>query len=261
MASIYRIINTVTNKMYIGKTKGTPKNRWRDHMYKLRKGISRCTYLQATWNKYGEQNFKFEVILSGNFSKEELSRLEVEYIKIYGDYNIIDSVQSNEYTDTLWDKHYEDVKEYWRDKRNGAGRCNHPGKIRVSKKFGISEATAELMLQKLRQEHVEVLTYDRRAIFDYWLDPANHNKKADNITPGYRIISDTFNISVHESRRLIKQFKQEYPTINSRPYHNMKLYYDVKDYISQKKVGARTIAKHFGIARGQAQSILKLIHN
>jgi group I intron endonuclease len=58
---IYKIINTINGKFYVGSTTNT-RERFRTHRNKLRRGAHHCPHLQAAWNKYGENNFLFRVI-------------------------------------------------------------------------------------------------------------------------------------------------------------------------------------------------------
>lgn len=58
---IYKIINTVNGKFYVGSTTNT-KERFRVHRNRLRKNRHHSKHLQAAWNKYGEQVFVFHVI-------------------------------------------------------------------------------------------------------------------------------------------------------------------------------------------------------
>ena len=58
---IYKIRNVVNDKFYVGSTANT-ETRFKDHRRHLRKGNHHCKHLQAAWNKYGEDCFKFEVI-------------------------------------------------------------------------------------------------------------------------------------------------------------------------------------------------------
>jgi group I intron endonuclease len=57
---IYKIRNVVNNKFYVGSTTDT-RERFRTHRSRLRKGVHHCRHLQSSWNKYGEDCFKFEV--------------------------------------------------------------------------------------------------------------------------------------------------------------------------------------------------------
>ncbi len=58
---IYKIINTVNGKFYVGSTTNT-RERFRGHRNRLRKNRHHATHLQFAWNKYGEQAFVFHVI-------------------------------------------------------------------------------------------------------------------------------------------------------------------------------------------------------
>lgn len=58
---IYKIRNVVNDKFYVGSTNST-KVRFKNHRRLLRNGKHHCKHLQAAWNKYGEDCFKFEVI-------------------------------------------------------------------------------------------------------------------------------------------------------------------------------------------------------
>lgn len=58
---IYKIINTINNKFYVGSTTNTVE-RFRTHRNRLRGNRHHCRHLQAAWNQYGEQAFVFHVI-------------------------------------------------------------------------------------------------------------------------------------------------------------------------------------------------------
>ena len=68
---IYKITNIQNNKCYIGQTKNYEK-RWKEHKYLLNKNKHENIYLQYAWNKYGENNFIFEVIeFVNNYNERE----------------------------------------------------------------------------------------------------------------------------------------------------------------------------------------------
>lgn len=55
--------------------------RWQCHRKRLRRGIHHSSHLQASWNKYGEKNFSFEII---EVTSPELCReREGFYIDLY----------------------------------------------------------------------------------------------------------------------------------------------------------------------------------
>ena len=75
---IYKIINKVTNEKYVGQTTNFSR-RISDHLYKLNNNIHPNPKLQASWNKYGENNF---IIKKEKYdlTKEELNEKEIEEI-------------------------------------------------------------------------------------------------------------------------------------------------------------------------------------
>ncbi len=75
ISGIYTITNLVNNKMYLGYTKSFIDRR-DSHFSELRLNIHKNTYLQRAWNKYGESNFKFEILVE---CPEELLPSEEHY--------------------------------------------------------------------------------------------------------------------------------------------------------------------------------------
>ena len=79
-SGIYKITNLVNNKIYVGLSKNLDK-RWKTHSNELRKNKHYNTYLQSSWNKYKEENFKFDILeVCGN---EELVKRENYWINFY----------------------------------------------------------------------------------------------------------------------------------------------------------------------------------
>src|SRR5258706_4141008 len=58
---IYKIINVVNNKFYVGSAIDCKRRKTR-HFSELRNGVHKNRHLQAAWNKYGEQAFVFVVV-------------------------------------------------------------------------------------------------------------------------------------------------------------------------------------------------------
>lgn len=73
---IYRIINSINGKTYIGQ-----------HTVRKNRTITSDTYwgsgsiLRNAYKKYGRENFIKEILISGYFSQQEINALEIEYIK------------------------------------------------------------------------------------------------------------------------------------------------------------------------------------
>ena len=58
---IYKIINVVNNKFYVGSAVDFKRRKTR-HFSELRTGKHNNAKLQAAWRKYGEQAFVFVVV-------------------------------------------------------------------------------------------------------------------------------------------------------------------------------------------------------
>ena len=75
---IYCITHKDTNRVYIGQTVSTLKQRWASH-----RSTSFCVVLHRAIEKYGHENFSIEQIATAD-SKESLDVLESHYIEFFG---------------------------------------------------------------------------------------------------------------------------------------------------------------------------------
>lgn len=82
MIGIYSIINLINGKRYVGSAVNL-ESRKTSHWSALRKGYGNDKF-QKAWNKYGENNFKFEVI--EHCPKELLIEREQYWIDCYQSY-------------------------------------------------------------------------------------------------------------------------------------------------------------------------------
>lgn len=78
LSGVYKITNSINNKFYIGSSFDINKRK-KEHIYKLNNDLHHCKYLQNAWNKYGEDNFNFEVL--AKCPVEYLIKLENYFIK------------------------------------------------------------------------------------------------------------------------------------------------------------------------------------
>ena len=82
--AIYKIKNVINNKFYIGSSKKV-NTRLINHFSSLAKNTHRNKHLQSSYNKYGKDNFKFEILeecdLKDLLNKEQyyLDTLKPEY--------------------------------------------------------------------------------------------------------------------------------------------------------------------------------------
>lgn len=83
---IYKITNTLNNKVYIGQTvQKNPKMRWYAHLADARRG--KKSYLLDSIRKYGQDSFVWEVI-DDAVSIEDLNRKEDYWLNYYRDQGI-----------------------------------------------------------------------------------------------------------------------------------------------------------------------------
>lgn len=84
MVGIYKIDNLINGKVYIGQVMNIDK-RWKEHINSLNAQSHYNNYLQRAWNKYGQENFKFEVL--EECEESELTEREQYWIDYYGGLN------------------------------------------------------------------------------------------------------------------------------------------------------------------------------
>lgn len=97
---IYCITNLVNNKKYVGQTRYSLENRWKQHLQDSKTILDRKLYRAI--RKYGKESFKLEVLCNCS-SLEELNEKETYYIKLFdtvkngynhgygGDNNVMDA--------------------------------------------------------------------------------------------------------------------------------------------------------------------------
>ena len=88
---VYKIINLVNNKPYIGKTTKTIEKRWSEHAYEASRwqkcfesgtAFGYSSRLYPAMNKYGYENFNIQLI-EELFSLEEMNQREKYWISFY----------------------------------------------------------------------------------------------------------------------------------------------------------------------------------
>ncbi|HEY5268368.1 MAG TPA: GIY-YIG nuclease family protein, partial [Candidatus Saccharimonadales bacterium] len=85
MHYLYKISDTLNNKVYIGQSKD-PEKRWKQHKW-LSNKIIKHQYIHRAIAKYGIDNFTFEVIATC-ISQEDADETEIILIKQYDSRNI-----------------------------------------------------------------------------------------------------------------------------------------------------------------------------
>ena len=83
ISGIYKIVNRIDGKYYVGSSQDIGK-RWKSHVNELKRNRHWNIHLQRSWNKYGNENFKFVICKECpvyrlfECEQEELNRITVE---------------------------------------------------------------------------------------------------------------------------------------------------------------------------------------
>lgn len=134
---IYRITNIVNDKVYVGQTIRTLKERWKQHRSQAKHG---STYaIHSAIRKYGEDNFEIEIIDTAS-NREELDAKEIYWIEFYNSmtpngYNLCEGGRSHRMTpethakvsgENHWTKHKSFSKESLEKKHDALYRKPSP---------------------------------------------------------------------------------------------------------------------------------------
>jgi group I intron endonuclease len=142
--SIYKIVNTINNKIYIGKT-NNPNRRWKDHTRLAITPGHKEYYkpLYRAMRKYGVNAFVFNIIES-NLSKKESGIREKYWIQYYDSYN-------NGYNASLGGDGGS-PKGHCKHQNNGRARVTEEDVIKIRTKF--SEGISKRECYKLVQDKI-----------------------------------------------------------------------------------------------------------
>lgn len=115
---IYTITNVINNKIYIGSSSYNVDRRLIVHKRLLRQGKHENSYLQASYDKYGVENFKFEVLEL--CEKNKCIEREQYWMDFYKSYKRDIGFNINEKANSrLNSKHSEETKQKMREAKLG----------------------------------------------------------------------------------------------------------------------------------------------
>lgn len=147
--SIYIIKNTVNEKVYIGQTCQTVKERFNQH---LRPSTIKKRGSYKIYNaieKYGKENFYYEILEEG-ISKDDINNKEIYYIEQFDSYN-------NGYNST----HGGDSKVIYKindiDKLTKLYNENKTY-LEIAECFGVNKATVQRTLNSIGLKRVKTIT-------------------------------------------------------------------------------------------------------
>lgn len=118
ITGIYKITCLSNNKIYIGSANNIYK-RWNEHIWELNNQKHDNKHLQDAWNKYGEENFVFEIIEECN--KDIKLDREQYYLDLYEPYNRDKgfNIAKNALAPMDGRKHSEETKKHFSETRKG----------------------------------------------------------------------------------------------------------------------------------------------
>ena len=148
---IYKVINLINNKVYIGLTKQTLEKR--KHQHELHANKKPIMVLHYAIRKYGKENFSWEIIKQCN-NLEELNKSEKEFINLFnstkkengynrttGGENPVMTLETRKKMSLSQKKRYEDpmVKKQWSEFMKLVCK-NNPITQETKNKIGLSNS-------------------------------------------------------------------------------------------------------------------------
>lgn len=149
-AGIYKIVNTINNNLYVGSSKHLDHRKW-GHFSTLRHNRHPNQHLQFAYNKYGGENFIFEVIeiieVEENLLQATLLEREQYWIDtLHPQYNIVQIAGSN-----VGYHHTEETKR--RISQNMLGKKKSPEHAQHIRECQKGKTLTEEHKQKLKEAY------------------------------------------------------------------------------------------------------------
>lgn len=244
MGYIYKITNTVNNKAYVGVTiKSTPTDRWNAHKSNIRNGRG-CPFLAKAVKKYGEDAFRFEVIII--CFDDDVYKYEIDYIKKYNTlspngYNVAEGGKSGK--NFLGKKHTEETKKIISEKSKEYN--NRPEVKERSRQFMIE-------LNK-RDDRKEFLKSDKwkKAVEESIIKRTGVALKEDvkkKISEG---LKKYYSETTPEFREIINTQREAISKANSRPVSQ----YSKEGVLMASFDSIKNASEIIGTSRGNIQAV------
>ena len=208
---IYRITNKVNGKTYIGKTGMNFGDRWDCHRSQLKGGYHDNPHLQNAWNKYGADNFEFDVVEEVT-DASLLNELEITYIKQYRDNNLSYNMHDGGDGGYLLGKHLSDETKRKIGEKN---RVNMTGRK-------LSKETRKKMSDSQNKRYAAWTDEERQAFGRIVAEKASGYTWSQESKTNFSKIQETkpngakYDVdTVHEIRRLHEQEGKSYTEISN----------------------------------------------
>lgn len=186
-SSVYKILNKINGKLYIGVTKNF-YNRFAQHKSSLLKNKHHSILLQRAVNKYGIENF--ETIILCKAPVEYLNKLEQWFLKnLKPDYNIH---ISSEYTDNysrkpLTIEHINNIKNSFTIERKEKISKEVTKRLLGKTKSEVCKLNIQLGVAKITPEQVLIIR-------------EKHKQKIKQV-----VLAKEFNLTKHAINKIVKR--------------------------------------------------------
>lgn len=165
MVYIYQIKNLINNKIYIGSTIRPLYKRKYEHFSELRNNEHCNTYLQRSFNKYGEENFSFTILETLKFPKEYSKLLISEYLvcrELYlvNLFNAAYNIRKETTTGNTGYNHSEENKDKIRNSRidkNPSKNLLHQRELKRRRQLGLVNKVGRVKGSKLSDKEIEII--------------------------------------------------------------------------------------------------------
>lgn len=250
-SGIYKIVNKIDNKVYIGQSIDLNK-RQKCHFNDLLRGTHPNNHLQSAFNKYGYDNFYFEII--EKCDRDKLNDREIYYINHYDSlsrdkgYNIREGGNSAptsletkiKLMKSMSEIDIEDIISIKKMLANGVDRKIIRNRYKISK--GSLDAIASLRNFKLVEEEL-----NGKIIHKKQKDINERNKKIyDLLIDGFsnNEIIDRLQVSIS----MIEKVKYKYPEIKNRDLNIRRKNYDNVQKLKNEGYNPNQISKMIGVS-------------
>lgn len=122
ISGIYKIINKIDGKYYVGSSKNINIGsdcRFKNHLRCLKSNKHKNDYLQYAWNKYKKDSFEFKIVEIVDINNQSLLEIEQKYLDIAKNekektYNLCFTANGGELSEYSKVKKSESLKESYR---------------------------------------------------------------------------------------------------------------------------------------------------
>ena len=241
-SGIYRIKNKVNNKSYVGSSVNMIR-RFSKHRSNLNKDQHENNYLQKEWNKFGKDNFEFEMLCIIKENKREI----LKELLLQKEEEIIELLKSNR---TENGYNLQVVKKEKKEKRNNKG-------ITESFRKQLSKS------QNHRKLAVVQLTLDGKFVNKFEsLTKANketgvHKTNIQRTCEGKRLTAGNFLWVYEKDYDENKEYKARKPDYNKRAYMKPVLQFDLEMNLIEEHESLCSAANKTGFHKGNIGKVCK----